>query len=251
LRLTGLAAELSQLQQQQNLKGGSNTTSGGSGGDSSSGSSGISNAGLVVSNVSSTPQTGLALLVPSARLAVIAMEQGPEGQAVGGELAQLLGEVACRHMLWPGVTPGQAAAAAAAGAVLGSADPLEGETGTSSIYTAAAAAAAEELLHGLQQALNAPDVMSWTCVLVNALLGPQQLLSCIDEAYVWPIAGLERFSEHTAELLTYFKTPDMGKLALPTGWSSLDHYYKVTCACWASPSLGAKERECTGSLLAL
>jgi len=98
LRLTGLAAELSQLQQQQNLKGGSDASSGGSsssgsssGGSSSSGSSGTSGAGLVVSDVSSSSLTGLSLLVPSANIAVIAMEQGPEGQAVGGSWPSFLG----------------------------------------------------------------------------------------------------------------------------------------------------------------
>jgi len=115
-------------------------------------------------------------------------------------------------VLWPGMNPWQAVTAAA-GAVTVSTDPSEGQVSSSTLDTAAAAAA-EERLRGLQHALGAADVMSWTCVLVNALLGAQHLLSCIDGACVWPIAGLERFSEHTAELLTYFKTPEHGPAGL-------------------------------------
>lgn len=195
--------------------------------------------GLAISDVGETPPTGLSLLAPNAGAAVLALEQGPVGEAVAAELAGLLGEVACRQMLWPQPTPWLAAALAAGpaspasppGSSNGSGGGGDGSTSNSgsdnrgdgdgvALSTADPVAAAIAALPG-------ESVPGWSVVLLQALCGQDAVLQALRAAFVWPIPGLERFSDHLLELSSYYRTPSSDSLALPTGWTCLDQYYKA------------------------
>lgn len=213
LRLSGLTAELAKLKRQQELgsiKQASQHVS------SSSSSARRDPEGLLVSGVAHPAASGLTLLLPAASTAVIAMTQGPVGDAVGSELAAMLGEVSCRHVQWPELTPVDAAA-----------DALEqvrqqpaGQQG----QLADCEAWHKELVHA---AAVRPHKPGWDLLLLRAVLGRDAVAAAVSGAYVWPIMGLERFSDHALELLTYYDTPNMDQIAVSTGWASLDGLYKV------------------------
>ncbi|KAF6262532.1 hypothetical protein COO60DRAFT_1699247 [Scenedesmus sp. NREL 46B-D3] len=234
LRLSGLAAELDKLKRQYEAGAAKKQVSSSS---SSSGGSVFELEGLLVSDISQQAPSGLSLLLPAASSAVIAMPQGHEkscGSLVGSHLAGLLGEVHCRHMQWPDAYPADvaadiAAAAAAAAAVDGSVSPQQlDQRQQQQLYQQQ-----QQHFTALQEALLADPAAppgqgsSWDVVLLHALQGPQGVAAAVDGAYVWPIMGLERFSDHAFDLLTYYQTPSMDQIAVSTGWPSLDDYYKV------------------------
>jgi hypothetical protein len=233
LRLSGLAAESDKLKRQYE-SGAARTQISSSSSSSSSNRSGFELEGLLVSDVSQAAPSGLSLLLPSASIAVIAMPQGAEkscSNLVSSHLAGLLGEVHCRQMQWPEAYPADVAAAAAAAAA----------NGDGSLSQPQPDPQQQQLVHQQQQqqliALQddlladptAPQGQGtgWDVVLLNALHGPQGVAAAVGGAYVWPIMGLERFSDYTFDLLTYYQTPNMDQIALSTGWPSLDEYYRV------------------------
>jgi hypothetical protein len=233
LRLSGLAAELDKLRRQYE-SGAARKQVSGSSSSSSSNSSGFELEGLLVSDVSQAAPSGLSLLLPSASIAVIAMPQGAEkscSSLVSSHLAGMLGEVHCRRMLWPEAYPADAAAAqAAAAAAQAAAAAADSGDGSSSQQQQSDL---QQQLIALQDALladpTAPlgQVTGWDIVLLTALQGLPSVAAAVGGAYVWPIMGLERFSDYTFDLLTYYQTPNMDQIALSTGWPSLDEYYKV------------------------
>jgi hypothetical protein len=230
LRLSGLAAELDKLKRQYEagaVKRQASTSS-------SSSNSGFELEGLLVSDVSQPAPSGLSLLLPSASTAVIAMPQGHErscGSLVGSHLAGLLGEVHCRHMRWPETRPADAAAAYAAAAPAVAAAAEEGSLPEQ--QHAPDVELLQQHIAALQEHLLADPTATpgegtgWDVVLLRELQGLQGLAAAVEGAYVWPIMGLERFSDYAVDLLTYYQTPSMDQIAVSTGWPSLDEYYKV------------------------
>lgn len=223
LRLEGLRKELEHLKHEQSL----------------SVSSLSSREGFVVANITQSYVSGLSLKFPAASTAVLAMDSGPVGEAVGAQLASLLGEVACRQVVWPdeaaaaptagklvdqsaGLVQGSAGGGTAAGAA------PEGDGGLAAEQSASPQQAMQEYLGGLGQQLRNGGVVCWNFPLVHAMFGAAGVTSCVTNACIWPIPGLERFSEHAADLLNSYDTSDVGSSAVSTGWESLDAMYKVS-----------------------
>lgn len=180
----------------------------------------------MVSNVAQPAPSGLSLLLPSVSTAVIAMPQGHErscSSLVASHLAGLLGEVHCRHMQWPDAYPADVAAAAAAAAAEAALDQEQLDPQQ----------LLQQQLSALQSELLADPTAppgqgtGWDVLLLAELQGLQGVAAAVEGAYVWPIAGLERFSDYAYDLLTYYQIPSMDEIALSTGWPSLDEYYKV------------------------
>lgn len=237
MRLQGMAAELKRLRDEYDMGGIKKQRVSSSG-------SGPSQGGLVVTSVTQEQKLGLELMFPAAKYAVIAVDSGPVGDAVGAELASLLGEVLCRRVCWPQTTSpiteaeGTTAAQPADDSVDQSAGLVQSRNADDSTAAADLNDAAAWQQDGsiqysqpgsskLHQQLQEAAVNNWDFMLVNRLMGPEAVLQCISDAYIWPIAGLERFSEHALDLLTYYQTPNLDNLAVSTGWPSLDSYYKV------------------------
>jgi hypothetical protein len=239
LRLSGLAAELDKLRRQYDSGAARKQVSSSS--STSSNASGFELEGLLVSDVSQPAPSGLSLLLPSASIAVIAMPQGADkscSSVVSSHLAALLGEVHCRRMLWPESYPADAAASAAARAAAAAADSADGslsqqQPDLQQQQQQQLLLQQQQQLTALQDALLADPTAppgqgsGWDVVLLTALQGPQDVAAAVGGAFVWPIMGLERFSDYTFDLLTYYQTPNMDQIALSTGWPSLDEYYKV------------------------
>jgi hypothetical protein len=174
-------------------------------------------------------------------------------------LATLLGELHCRQAVWPsayaspaalydhrlalalqGKAAAEAAAAASAGEAADAAAAAAADTAAAA-HTAAREAAVqdfniEELVVCACTALTglaSPPVMhSWSVLAVHFLRDVLQpahggVLSCLADATVWPLTGLERFADHAGELLQYWDQTDVNKVPRSTGWPALDDFYKV------------------------
>eukprot|EP00878_Enallax_costatus_P020576 GHUV01021757.1.p1 GENE.GHUV01021757.1~~GHUV01021757.1.p1 ORF type:complete len:704 (+),score=272.75 GHUV01021757.1:606-2717(+) len=213
LRLKGLEEEMQLLQRVHRV----NTSSGSS---TSSGVDGLQpSEGLRVGDVADRQVAGLNLMFPAATTAVIAMGSGPVGDAVADELARLLGEVLCNKVSWPAAHgPADAAAQIAA------------DYATSN---GPAAAAAQQYWSALESQLEYLGSTQWNFLLVHEIYqrynqsGADAVRNCINNATIFPIAGLERFSDYAPQLVAYYETPDVGSLAVETGWPSLDECYRV------------------------
>eukprot|EP00891_Asterochloris_glomerata_P000826 jgi/Astpho2/826/fgenesh1_pm.00016_%23_20_t len=57
--------------------------------------------------------------------------------------------------------------------------------------------------------------------------GKEALLQCIEAAEPYPIRGLFRFSEFSAEVWSYFNLDFGDEMGMSTGWTSLDEVYRV------------------------
>lgn len=61
----------------------------------------------------------------------------------------------------------------------------------------------------------------------EASVGHQGVDECLSDATVWPMSGLERFADYSAQLLEYWDETNKAQKARSTGWPSLDQYYRV------------------------
>jgi hypothetical protein len=251
LRLTQLSADLAQLRREHDIglkraavTGSPPPQSSSSGDDSSSSSSGAATSawggdapeGLLVSDVGGSGGSsisGLQLLLKARDRdvhAVIAMQGGPDAAAAGEELAELLDKVLCRAAQWPmlpAATPAEhEALAAAAAAAAAAADA--GDSAELVPAVVAPAGADHDTCQAVRAMLGDAAMAAWSPLLVGVLLGEQAVLEAVDRAYVWPITGLERFADHALDMLRYWDTTDMGRLAVSSGWPSLDDFYMAS-----------------------
>lgn len=181
-------------------------------------------------------------------VAVIALPEGPGLHTLSVALASLLGELHCRQAFWPSKYASPAAlydqrlalALQSKAAAEAAAAASSGEAGDAA---AAAATAAVQDLSEVDEhvvfactalaGLASPPVMhSWSVLAVHFLRDVLQpghggVLSCLAEATVWPLTGLERFADRAEELLQYWDQTDVNKMPRSTGWPGLDDYYKV------------------------
>jgi hypothetical protein len=182
-------------------------------------------------------------------VAVIALPEGPGLHTLSAALSCLLGELHCRQAFWPSEYASPAAlydhrlALALQSKAAAAGEAADAAADAAAVADAAAGEAAVQGPSELEEpvifactalaGLASPPVMhSWSVLAVHFLrdfLQPDHggVLSCLTEATVWPLTGLERFADHAGELLRYWDQTDVSKLAHSTGWPALDDYYKV------------------------
>jgi hypothetical protein len=188
-------------------------------------------------------------------VAVIALPEGPALHLLSDALANLLGELHCRQAFWPSsqyASPAalyqhaylaaqqhEAADAAAAAA-------SEGSDASPAAAAAAAAAAGPDDPHEWQDATivacnvlaglaGLPVMDSWSVLGVRLLHGflpqvaqlPGGVAGCLEQATIWPLTGLERFSDFAEDFMQYWDQSDVTKQPRSSGWPSIDDYYKV------------------------
>ncbi|GBF88530.1 hypothetical protein Rsub_01245 [Raphidocelis subcapitata] len=145
-------------------------------------------------------QSGMALLLPNAESAVLALDASREAESLASELAGLLGTARCRGVSWP----------------RGWDEHPEGEGAASERQAAAAAAEAGD------------DGARSGVLEVYSRDGPDALLLYLNRAYTWPVEGIERFGDCGGLLLAAFEGQLEQQQAHSTGWHSVDELFRVT-----------------------
>lgn len=221
---------------------------------SAAGSSGSQQGAAAVPDAAVSSPSGLQLLLqqlprPSSEhsgdhseqdcVAVIALPEGGNSHVLANELAMLMCELHCRKASWPTdlfASPSalysqvvqlalqrQTDAAAGTAADAAADDPSKLEDPVVDACSALALLAGPGVLH------------SWSVVSVHFLRdflpGHGGVLDCFDQAIVWPVTGLERFSDLAAELFEYWDQTDITKQQRSTGWPSLNEFYTVSGGC--------------------